>query len=242
MLRPGRHADEGTDNEVPDEARIRADERANVERELHATHEQRQARDRDASGEDPSMTTDDNRVADRERDRDAVVSHGDGRDDAGLAEERNVEEDQLEEIEVVRKRSFSFGQLLTMLVGAALVVLGVFALIETGVDTPLDQPVEQVMGYGHTPLLGILEIVAGGLLVLFALRPGGRWFVAAVGVALLVGGVLILAELDWTVDELGAEQEYAWIPIVAGLVALLSSLLTPRRYQRMTGVPAARLS
>ncbi len=142
-----------------------------------------------------------------------------------------------EEIEVVRTRSFSVGQLLTMLVGAALVVLGVFALIETGIDTPLNEPIEEVMGYDHTPLLGIIEVGAGALLILFSLRPGGRWFVAVLGLALVLGGLLVLAETDWIVEELGAESSYAWIPIVAGLAALLSSLLTPRRHQRMTGVP-----
>ena len=55
--------------------------------------------------------------------------------------------------------------------------------------------------------------------------------------ALIVGGILIWAETDWTVDDLGAEQDYAWVPIVAGAVAVLGSLLTPRRHQRVTGIP-----
>ena len=122
----------------------------------------------------------------------------------------------VEVIEVVRRRSFSFGQLLTILVGAALVVIGVFALIATGIDMPLDEPVEDVIGYGHTPWLGILEVASGALLILFSLRPGGRWLVALVGLALVVGGIMIAAELDWTVEDLGAESGYGWIPIVAG--------------------------
>ena len=150
-------------------------------------------------------------------------------------------DDRVEEVEVVRMRSFSFGQLLTILVGAALVAYGVVALITTGLDTPLNQPVEEVMGYAHTPWLGILEVASGALLILFSLRPGGRWLVALVGLALIVGGIMIAAELDWTVEELGAESGYAWIPIVAGGVAVLAALLTPRRYQRMTGIPADRL-
>ena len=112
-----------------------------------------------------------------------------------------------EEIEVVRTRSFSVGQLLTLLIGAALVVLGVFALIETGIDTPLDEPIEQVMGYDHTPLLGIIEVGAGALLILFALRPGGRWFVAVLGLALVLGGLLVLAEIDWTVEQAGRREQ-----------------------------------
>ena len=124
-----------------------------------------------------------------------------------------------------------------MLVGGALVALGIGALVETGIDTPLSEPIEPVLGWNHTPLLGILEIAAGALLVLFSLRPGGRWMVALVGAALVAGGIMVAAETDWTVDELGAEQGFAWVPIVAGAVALLAALLTPRRYQRASGVP-----
>jgi len=145
-----------------------------------------------------------------------------------------------ETIEVERTRSFSFGQLLTMLAGAALVVLGVFALIDTGVDTPLADQTGEVLGWSHSALLGIIEIVAGALLLVFSLRPGGRWIVAVVGLALIVGGVLILGELEWAVDNLRSEQSFAWVPIVAGAIALLASLLTPRRRQRMTGVPVPR--
>ena len=31
-----------------------------------------------------------------------------------------------------------------------------------------------------------------------------------------------------------------WIPIGAGLIAIMASILTPRRHQRMTGVPTDR--
>ena len=146
-------------------------------------------------------------------------------------------DDRVQPIEVIRTRSFSFGQLLTMVVGAAFIALGVSAVIETGVDTPLDQPVQDVLGYAHPPLLGIFEIGVGGLLVLLSLRPGGRWLVAALGLVLVYAGVLVLGEVDWAVEKLGAESAYGCIPIVAGVTAIVSALLTPRRHQRMTGVP-----
>lgn len=238
MLRRSDSPDDRTNDGVLDEAEIRADERARIQRRLEGddaptNHDDRLRDDRlpDDRLDRPiagDHVSDDTYADDR---------HSERHDEPRVVEERVVEERPVEEIEVVRKRSFSFGQLLTMLVGAALVVLGIFALIATGLETPLDQPVEEVLGYGHTPLLGIIEVVAGALLVIFSLRPGGRWIVALVGLALILGGLLVFAELDWTVEELGAERNYAWIPIVAGAVALVSSLITPRRYQRMTGVP-----
>ena len=205
------------------EEQIRADERARVEHELRALDG-----DQHPSAAPVMTPTDDDRPA---RDVRAVT----------VDEDRTVVVDERpdhdEPVEVVRKRSFSIGQLLAMIAGAALVALGVAALVQTGVDTPLSEPVEPVLGWDHTPMLGIIEIAAGALLIVFALRPGGRWLVAVVGAALIVGGGLILAEMDWTVDELGAEQSFGWVAIAAGAAAVLAAILTPRRYQRMTGTP-----
>lgn len=207
------------------EEQIRADERARVERELRDLDD-----DQRHSGRPVAVgPTGDG----HERDERAATVHDDR---VVVAEERP---DLDEPLEVVRKRSFSIGQLLAMIVGAALIALGIAALTQTGVETPLSEPVEPVLGWDHTPMLGIIEIAAGALLIVFALRPGGRWLVAMVGAALIVGGGLILAEIDWTVDELGAEQGFGWVPIVAGAAAVLAAILTPRRYQRMTGTPVS---
>ena len=216
-----RHRPSHTDHDLPDdvveEERIRADERAHVEDKLRAWEADRHVDEHDAAvGEG-------RHILDERSDRD---------DHVVIAKD--------DPIEVVRRRSFSFGQLLTMLTGAALIALGIAALVETGVETPLNQPVESVLGWDHTPLLGIVEIAAGAALLLLSLRPGGRWLAAIVGVALILAGLAIVGELQWTTDELGAEQEFAWVPLVAGLLAVLAALLTPRRHQRMTGLPNIR--
>ncbi len=141
--------------------------------------------------------------------------------------------DYVEE-EVVRDRAFSVGQAITMLVGLALTAWGIIALVATGIDTPLDQPVEEVFGFDHTPWMGIGEVAAGVLLILAALRPQGRWLTGLVGVALIAAGAMILAEMDWTIEELSTEQSFGWIPIIAGALALLGAVLTPPRHQRVT--------
>ena len=232
--------------EVPtagvDENAVRADERARVERDLQSMPVVDPDDRADRSRADDAIHAEARATTERElAARQDSADQRPNRDDAAWPTERDRDHDdgRLEPIEVVRTRSFSVGQLLTMLVGGALVVLGVFAVIETGVDTPLNQPVEDVLGYAHTPLLGIVEIGVGALLVLLSLRPGGRWFAAVLGLGLVLAGLLVLAELDWAVEELGVESVYAWIPIVAGLAVIVAALLTPRRHQRMTGIPTA---
>jgi hypothetical protein len=168
------------------------------------------------------------RVHDELRAFDHDDVHDRDRDAATLAHDDVVER------EVVRERTFSVGQALTLLVGAALTALGIIALVQTGIDRPLNEPVEDVFGFGHAPWLGIGEVVAGVLLVLAAVRPGGRWLSALVGAGLVVVGVMIVAEMDWTAEHLGTEQSFGWIPIVAGALALLGAMMTPRRHQRVT--------
>lgn len=213
------------DRDVLDRGALDRDRIAERDRDLLA---ERDRRDRDALA-DRDLRDDRDRIADGDRDdRDR------DRDQDGIADRTQVADD---EIEVVRTRSFSFGQLVTFVIGGLLVALGVIALIATGLDTPLDQPVEDVLGWNHTPLLGLAEVGAGALLVLFSLRPGGRWFVAVIGVALVVAGVVMAGEADWTVENLGAEQGFGWLTAVVGAVVILAALITPRRHQTVTGVP-----
>ena len=60
-----------------------------------------------------------------------------------------------------------------------------------------------------------------------------------IGLGFVFAGLLVLAELDWAVEELGGERACAWIPVVAGLAVIVAALLTPRRHQRLTGIPTA---
>jgi hypothetical protein len=138
--------------------------------------------------------------------------------------------------ERVEVRSFSIGQAITMLVGVALAAWGVIALVATGIDTPLDQPVEAVFGFDHTPWMGLAEVAAGALLILAAIRPQGRWLAGLIGLALVAVGVMIVVEMDWTVDELASEPDFGWIPIGAGALALLGAALTPPRRRVVTDV------
>jgi hypothetical protein len=138
--------------------------------------------------------------------------------------------------EVTTERTASVGQFVIMLAGAALLALGIVAVVRTDLNGSLSEPVADVLGFAHTPLLGLFEIGAGVLLLLAGLRPAGRWFAGLIGALLVVAGTLILAELAWTRDELGTEQSLGWVPIIIGGVVLLAAFVLPTRVRRVTEI------
>jgi hypothetical protein len=190
-----------------------------------------------------SRDTGDVNLAALRADRDLDGDHHDHRHhpdyDVNADRRRHARTDHADEVvtdERVEVRSFSIGQAITMLVGVALAAWGVIALVATGIDTPLDQPVEAVFGFDHTPWMGLAEVAAGALLILAAIRPQGRWLAGLIGAALVGAGVMIVMEMDWTVDELASERDFGWIPIAAGALALLGAALTPPRRRVVTDV------
>ncbi len=147
------------------------------------------------------------------------------------------------EEETVVERGFSPGQILIVLAGAASLALGIAAVAATGLDGPLSQPVEQVLGWNHTALLGIIEIAAGAVMILSGLRAGARWIGGLVGLAAIVGGALILGRLDWTMNELGAERDFGWVAIGIGAVAVVGAAIprVRRRSRRTTQAQSSQL-
>jgi hypothetical protein len=132
------------------------------------------------------------------------------------------------------RRSYSWGQVLIMLAGATSLVFGIGAVALAGLAGPVTEPVVEVFTFDHTPLLGLLEIAAGAVLVLAGLVRGGRWVAGPIGVAAIVGGALILAELDWTQTDLAAEQRFGWVPISVGAAAYLGAMVPTKKRQTAT--------
>ena len=150
-----------------------------------------------------------------------------------------VHEDVVHE-DVITERGFSPGQILVALAGLAALALGIVAVARTGLEAPLSDPVEPVLGFDHSALLGLVEIGAGAVMLLASLRAGARWLGGLVGLAAIVGGILVLGELDWTVDELGAEPDFGWVAIAIGAVALLGAAIPRvRRTRRVSTTHAA---
>jgi hypothetical protein len=111
------------------------------------------------------------------------------------------------------------------------IVFGAAAVVNGGLSGPVTEPVVKVFGYNHTPLLGLIELGTGALLMLSAVA-GSRSTSALLGVLLVVGGVLVLAELDWIMTNLTDQSEFGWIPIVAGAACLLALVVLPELRSR----------
>ncbi len=146
------------------------------------------------------------------------------------------------EDDTVTERGFSPGQILIVLAGAAALALGVVAVARTGLEAPLSEPVEPVLGWDHTALLGLIEIGAGALMILSGLRAGARWIGGLVGIAAIVGGALILGRFDWAMTELGAERDFGWVAIAIGAVAVVGAAIPRVRRTRRVSTTRSMLT
>jgi hypothetical protein len=246
-----KHREEASSPDT-DEQRIREDERRRVIEEMRG-------KDRGATADDDWRTTPppfDEPRFDGPRDGRATADPRawDVADDREVAPAASVERTDRHDAtleqgpravqeETVVERGFSPGQILIVVAGAASLALGIVAVARTGLDGPLSQPVEQVLGWNHTALLGLIEIGAGVLMILGGLRAGARWFGGLIGLAAIVGGALILGRLDWTTTHLGTERDFGWVAIAIGAVAVIGAAIprVRRRTHRTTHAEASAL-
>ena len=132
---------------------------------------------------------------------------------------------------MVRSRVWSPAQILVLAAGVVAIVFGAAAVVNGGLSGPVTEPVVKVFGFNHTPLLGLIELGTGALLMLSAIA-GSRSSSALLAVLLVVGGVLVVAELDWIMINLTDQSEFGWVPIVAGGACLLALVVLPELRSR----------
>jgi lysylphosphatidylglycerol synthetase-like protein (DUF2156 family) len=176
------------------------------------------------------------RLLHRHDDNETVRSKGDAADDErGDGRPYVPDRDDLgrevgsEETVDVRETRWDLGSALAVAAGIALIVFGVLALVRTGVNSTWYEPVEQVLGMDHTPLLGAVEIGAGVLLVLAGLT-GARMFAALVAAAIGVAATIVAIEPDVANPEFAIERDWAIALAVGGFV--LAFILVASRERR----------
>jgi hypothetical protein len=171
------------------------------------------------------------RTHDRDRVDDADVVDGSDettivrRDrDPEIVEDRGRREDT-----VIRERTWTFapGQLVSLVVGVGLVALGLVAMIRAGIDGSFATPTVEVLGFTHTAWLGLAEVGTGLLLILAGTGAWGRAVSVIVGAAMVIAGVLIVAEPSNMPDELAVEKDFGWMLALVGALVALAALVLP---------------
>ena len=182
----------------------------------HDDDTDRRGRPDDAHADDPDLRHDEREPGLDQEDRQREADREVGR----------------EETIDTRTTRWDIGSVLAAAAGVALIVIGAVALVRTGIDATWYQPVEQVLGMDHTPLLGAIEVGVGALLVLAALA-GARMLAALVATAVGAAATVVAIEPEVADRELAIEQDWAITLAIAGFALAAVLIVTrERRHDR----------
>src|SRR3954454_6488040 len=122
-------------------------------------------------------------------------------------------------------------QLIAIAIGLGYVLLGLAALARTGLPIDhLDRPYREVMGFRHSPMLGVAEIGFGAWLLTAGLIAGGaRLLMAMLGtVATAFGVVLVLGVAPERVNAwFGVGAPYGWLSVLVGVFVVITAFFLP---------------
>ena len=126
---------------------------------------------------------------------------------------------------------WSPAQIIGLVIGIGMMVLGIAAVARTGFDSAdIYQPHLEVWGMPHSPLLGVCEIAFGALMIFASIIPGAvRWLMGLLGAISLGFGIVILTEAarsDLT-RWFGVDDSNGWLFTIVGAVALLTAMFAP---------------
>lgn len=147
--------------------------------------------------------------------------------------QRPVERDVVAEGEVVHRdverAPWSPAQFVALGVGLILTVLGGVAIARTGVDfSTVSETHVSVGGLHHTAALGLLELLAGLLLLGVGAMPGaGRGGMTFTGVLLLGFGLIVMIQPASFHSTLGAHAGNGLVLAFLGVVLLATAMLAP---------------
>ena len=120
-------------------------------------------------------------------------------------------------------------QVASVVTGVVLLAFGIVVVVRAGLDRPLEEPQVVVAGLTHTATIALVELGLGLVLLLCALSPGARILSGLIGIMMLAGGLVFLAEPSGLLADLRTESDLGWLGVVGGGVLLLASLATRRR-------------
>ena len=126
---------------------------------------------------------------------------------------------------------WSPAQLVGMVAGIGITVLGFVALARTGFNTDnIYSPHALAWRLPHSPLMALIEVGFGVLLILGSVVPGGvRSLIALLGAVALSFGIVVVSMTppDRLNHWLGVEDKNGWFFVVVGGVLLFAGFLSP---------------
>jgi hypothetical protein len=150
---------------------------------------------------------------------------------------RTVADDDIVTDDVVARREvirapWSPAQIVALVIGAVLTVLGGVALARTGLNIgDLDGARTQVMGLEHTALLALIELIVGVVLIAAGAVPGApRGAMSFVGAVLLLFGLIVAIEPSGTHRAFGTTTGHGWFWAILGVVLLGTAMVAPVIY------------
>lgn len=147
---------------------------------------------------------------------------------------------------VVSREPWSPAQLVSMAVGASLLLLGAIALVRAASGTGgLTGHEVSVAGFHHTGMLGLIELFVGLALIGIGAVPGGaRPVMIMFGVLLAGFGLMVAVAADDLHQSLGTHGGHAVLYLLAGtlliLAAAVSPLVLPGSRRRVVEEPAVQ--
>jgi hypothetical protein len=129
--------------------------------------------------------------------------------------------------------AWSPAQIIGLIAGIGMTVLGIAAVARTGFHTDhIYSPHALVWHLPHSPLLGVIEIGFGVLLILASVVPGAaRGLMGLLGAIALAFGIVVL--VNTSSDNLNLNHTLAvthrsgWFFVIVGAVVLLAALFSP---------------
>jgi hypothetical protein len=142
------------------------------------------------------------------------------------------DDDYVEDDELVHRsvaRAWSPAQIVAMLVGAFLAILGGVALARTGINfADLDASRAQVAGLEHTPILGLTELIVGLVLVGSAAADSApRGTMSFFGSLILLFGIITVIEPTAFNRALGTSSGHGWLYAILGAVLVVTAMVAP---------------
>jgi len=126
---------------------------------------------------------------------------------------------------------WSPAQLVGMVAGIGITVLGFVALARTGFNTDnIYSPHALAWRLPHSPLMALIEVGFGVLLIVGSVVPGGvRSLIALLGAVALSFGIVVVSMTppDRLNHWLGVEDKNGWFFVVVGGVLLLAGFVSP---------------